>query len=142
MKYHFRVHKEGRGYWAECVELQGCRTEADTTVELAKNMREALNLFLDEPPSSSHVFPLPKKRLAGRSLVEVPVSPPIAFATYLKAMRHARALTQKETATLLGFKNLYSYQRLESSKSANPELATLAKIKSVFPDFDLGSIIP
>jgi antitoxin HicB len=56
-------------------------------------------------------------------------------------MRHARALTQKQTAALLGFKNLYSYQRLESPKSANPELATLAKIKSVFPDFDLGALI-
>ncbi len=141
MKYHFRVHKERRGYWAECIELKGCRSEGDTSDELAKNMREALDLFLDEPPSSSHVHPLPKKRLAGRSIVEVPVSPGIAFATCLRSMRHDRALTQKQVAALLGFKNLYSYQRLESPKSANPELTTLAKIKSVFPDFDLGAII-
>jgi hypothetical protein len=30
---------------------------------------------------------------------------------------------------------------LESPKTANPELATLAKIKRVFPDFDLSAII-
>ena len=39
-------------------------------------------------------------------------------------------------------KHLYSYQRLESSKKANPELKTLiGKIKEAFPDFDLNMII-
>ncbi len=141
MKYHFRVHKERGGYWAECIELKGCRSEGDTADELAENMREALDLFLDEPPSSSHVHPLPRKRVNGRRIVEVPVSPRIAFATCLRALRHHRSLTQKQAARLLGFKNLYSYQRLESPKSANPELATLVKIKRVFPDFDLSAII-
>ncbi len=41
-------------------------------------------------------------------------------------------LTQSQVAKRLGFKNLYSYQRLESSKTANPSLLTIALLKSIF----------
>lgn len=141
MKYHFQIRKERLGYSAECLELEGCRTEGDSADELHVNMSEALNLFLDEPPSSTLSHALPKKHLKGRRIVEVAVAPHIAFATYLRAARHQRSLTQKQVATLLGFKSIYSYQRLESPKEANPELSTLVKIKSVFPDFDLSAIL-
>lgn len=28
MQYHFRIHKDQDGLWAECVELPGCMTQA------------------------------------------------------------------------------------------------------------------
>ena len=34
MKYHFKIHKEKGGFWAECLELVGCSTQADTKDEL------------------------------------------------------------------------------------------------------------
>ena len=58
MKYHFKVHKEGNGYWAECVELLGCITEADSIDELQKNMEEALNLYIEEPENSKELAAL------------------------------------------------------------------------------------
>jgi antitoxin HicB len=44
MKYHFKIYKKDGGYWAQCIELEGCITQADTLKELYKNMQEALNL--------------------------------------------------------------------------------------------------
>lgn len=61
MYYHFKIHKEKNGYWAQCIELKDCITQADTLDELHKNLYEALNLYLNEPDSSSIHFPLPKK---------------------------------------------------------------------------------
>ncbi len=141
MKYHFKVSKEGVGFSAACVELEGCRSQGDTREELEANMSEALNLYLDEPSDSKAILPLPKKALKGRGIVAVAVDPKIAFATYLRCQRLSKKLTQKQTAKLLGFKNLYSYQRLESSKTANPELLTLARLKEVFPDFYLDDVV-
>ena len=65
MKYHFKVHKEGNGYWAECIELEGCLTQTErdpkggSIEELHYNMREALNLYLSESPDSDLIFPRP-----------------------------------------------------------------------------------
>lgn len=50
MKYHFKIHKKGNGFWAQCIEFPGCVTEGDTIQELQANMREALNLYLQEEP--------------------------------------------------------------------------------------------
>jgi antitoxin HicB len=50
-------------------------------------------------------------------------------------------MTQKDVAKLMGFKNLYSYQRLEKAKTANPELSTLVQIKRLFPELDLEDIL-
>ncbi len=141
MKYHFKYVKEGNTYWAKCVELDGCFTQAETLDELKENMHEALNLHLDEPSNSRTAFAPPKKSIKGRNVVAVSVDPRIAFALKLRNLRAARGFTQKETAKRLGFKNLFSYQRLESSKTANPELMTLAKIKELFPEFDLDEVV-
>ena len=141
MKFHFKYQKEGDCYWAKCVELDGCFTQGESLDELKRNMQEALNLHLDEPANSKVLFPLPKKTVKGRNIVEVSVDPKIAFALYLRFVRLARGLTQKETAKMLGFKNLFSYQRLESSKTANPELVTLARIKEAFPEFSVDEVV-
>ncbi|MDR2792980.1 MAG: type II toxin-antitoxin system HicB family antitoxin [Treponema sp.] len=66
MTYHFKIHREKDGFWAECLELDGCITQADNPEELYKNCEEALNLFLEEPADSKIIFPLPDDSLEGK----------------------------------------------------------------------------
>jgi antitoxin HicB len=141
MKYHFKIHREGKGFWSQCVELEGISTQGETKEELQKNMHEALNLFLDEPADSKVIFSLPRTNLKGPSIAVVEVEPQIAFAFYLRRIRLKRGMTQKDVAKLMGYKNLYSYQRLEKAKTANPELSTIVKIKRLFPELDLEDIL-
>jgi len=141
MKYHFKIHREGKGFWAQGIELPGVFTQGETKEELELNIHEALNLYLDEPPDSKFIFPLPRINLKGNSLVSIEVEPQIAFAFYLRRIRLKRGLTQKDVAKLMGFKNLYSYQRLEKAKTANPELSTIVQIKRLFPELDLEDIL-
>lgn len=136
MKYHFKLHREGKGYWAECVELKGCFTQADSLAELKENLQEALNLHLDEPEDSRVLFPLPKKRVKGPNVVQVAVNSKIALAFLLRRERLKKKWTQIVVAKLLGMP-LYSYQRLENSKTANPEWKTLTKLLQLFPELDL-----
>lgn len=137
MKYHFKYYKEKKGYWAECAELEGCRSQGDTLDDLKKNLQEALNLFLDEPEDSQLVIPLPKKRLLGRNILAVEVDPQIAIASLVRSERLKRRWSQKTAAKELGMP-LFSYQRLEHSKTANPEWKTLIKLRRVFPTLDLN----
>jgi len=141
MRYHFKVRKEAKGYWAECVELKGCQTQGDNLEQLEENMAEALNLFLDEPEDSKLVLSFPKNQLRGKDIHQVIVQPKIALAFYLRQLRLSHHMTQKEVAQKMGFKNLYSYQRLESSKTANPEFMTLLRIKKIFPEFDFDELL-
>lgn len=141
MVYHFKIHKESRGYWAECVELKGCQTQGDTMEELKINAGEALNLFLSEPEETGVLFPLPLRKTKKDSKVfQVPVEPGVALSLMLKHLRAKRKLTQQKTAELLGFANIYSYQKLESPKTSNPELKTLKKLKSFFPELRLDEL--
>jgi transcriptional regulator with XRE-family HTH domain len=50
--------------------------------------------------------------------------------------RIKHSLTQQEIADKLGFKTIYSYQRLENKK-CNPTLKMLSRIKKVFPEFSV-----
>src|SRR2546423_9825032 len=102
MKYHFKIRKEKRGYSAVCLEFEGCITQADSKEELDENMREALNLYLDEPEDSKLVFPFPRKQLRGSRIVEVPVSPRVAFAAFLRRTRLEKHLTQRRAMELIG----------------------------------------
>jgi len=140
MFYHFKINKEKNGYWAECIELDGCVTQADTFDDLKNNMEEALNLYLNEPVTSKVTSQLPKKNIKGKDIVKVPVNPKIAFALNLKILRLKNGLTQKEIARMLGMKNIYSYQRLESPRNVNPSLSMLTKIKKIFPEFKIDDI--
>lgn len=96
MFYHFKVYKEKNGYWAKCIELDGCRTEGDTMDELRTNMEEALNLYLDEPGESKILFQLPKDNIRGKNIEKVPVKPQLAFAFLMRHMRISNSLTQKK----------------------------------------------
>lgn len=141
MRYHFKIRKESKGYSAVCIELPGCVTQADHRDELSSNMEEALNLYLDEPADSKILFPLPRKRVTGKSVTEVPVQPRVAFAFALRMTRLKLKLTQREAAALIGITgSLNNYQRLENSDTANPVLETLVQIKRAFPDFPLEQI--
>jgi antitoxin HicB len=141
MRYHFKVHQEKKGYWAECVELKGCITQANTKKGLIENAQEALNLYLDEPENSKMMFPEPLSSVRGKELIEVSVDPKIAFAMVLRQERVKNHLTQNQVAKKLGFKSPYSYQRLENSKTANPSLLTIASLKTIFPGLNLEAII-
>jgi len=140
MFYNFKIHKDKNGYWAECVELKGCVTQAETYDELLNNMEEVLNLYLDEPADSKIIFPLPKDDINKKNIIKIPVDHKIAFALKMKILRAKKGLSQRQVADLLGMKNIYSYQRLESSKKANPSLSTIARIKNIFPDFNIDDI--
>ena len=136
MKYHFKIHRESQGFWAECVELQGCVTQATTKNELWDNMQEALSLYLQEPADSEFLAALPNDKLSKKTtLVQVTVDPEVAFAFMVRYHRLKKNLTQKEAAKKMGFKSLYSYQRLE--KKCNATLEMIAKIKDIFPDFSI-----
>jgi len=136
MNYHFKIHKEKSGLWAECLEIPSCSTQGETMSELKTNAHEALNLLLDEPEHSRIIFPLPKMNLKpSKSVFEVRVDPTIAFAFLMRRTRLQKGLNQHEMKSLLKFKTLFSYQKLEKSKYANPTLKTLEHIKECISDF-------
>ena len=136
MNYHFKIHKEGTGYWAECLEISNCMTQAETLSELEFNIKEALYLLLDEPEDSKTIFPLPDLKIKkDKKIKEVEVDSSIAFAFLLRQCRLKKGLTQQQMKDKLHFKNLFSYQKLEMSKFANPTLKSLKKIKDALPDF-------
>ncbi len=135
MNYHFKIHKEKKGFWAECVEISECQTQGETLEELRSNMKEALNLLLDEPIHSKVIFPLPKKTMEGKNIMPIEVEPNVAFAFLLRRERLMKGLTQVQMKEKLQFKNLFSYQKLEMSKYANPTLKSLKRIKDIIPDF-------
>ncbi len=71
MKYHFKIHKEGSGYWAQGIELKGCITQGASFEELEINMRDALETYLDEPKDSKDIIPLPDSSVRlSKSVIE------------------------------------------------------------------------
>jgi predicted RNase H-like HicB family nuclease len=139
MNYHFQINTEAQGFWAECCELKGCITEAETIDNLKEACKEALSLYLEEPNDSKMVFPLPDGSLdANKKLIKVAVEPEIALAVLLRFYRSNSKMTQKQVSELLGMKNVYSYQRLE--KKSNPTLNIIKKIHNIFPEIKLEYI--
>ena len=137
MKYHFKVHKEEDGFWAKCMEFEGCMTQADSMEELYERMEEALNLYVEEPEGSKDLAPLPDESIRkSKNVVEVSLDPKVAFSFLIRYHRIKYGLTQHEAAKKMGFDNLNSYQRLER-KRCNPTLTVLSKVKAIFPEFSL-----
>lgn len=136
MNYHFKLHKQENGFWAECLEISSCSTQGDTLEELVSNAHEALNLHLDEPDNSKLIFPLPNKRVKkDKNIISVKVGPGIAFAFLMRRTRLKRGFTQNQMKTVLKFQTLFSYQKLEKSEYANPTLKSMEHIKNYLPDF-------
>ncbi len=138
MKYHFKVHKEGKFYWAQCLELEGCVTQGRNLKELNANMQEALNLYIQEPDDSTDLAVLPRSNVRkSKNIAEVSVDPEIAFAFMVRYHRIKKhRMTQNQAAKKMGFETIYSYQRLEAKK-CNPSLKMMTKIKRAFPDFSI-----
>lgn len=133
MFYHFEVNEQENGYWANCIELKGCVTQGNTILELEKNMAEVLDLYLDDLDILELAFPLLDNDLKDKkNIFKVPVD--------IKKERIKNGLTQNEIAKKLGMANIYSYQRLESSKKANPSLILLKKIKNILPELNIEMI--
>lgn len=142
MFYHFKVHKDIDGYWAECVELNGCQTQAEALQDLKISMEEVLNLYLSEPQGSKIIFPMPlKKSPPGSNILKIAVDPSVAFSFLMRKTRLQKKLTLKEMAKMLNYKNINTYAKLERAATANPELKTLAKIKNIFSDFPITLIL-
>lgn len=137
MKYHFKVHKEGKQFWAKCLELDGCYTQADSMNELNRMMKEALELYISEPEGSADLAHLPDDSIRiSKTVVEVPVDAEVAFSFLVRYYRIKYGMTQSQVAKKMGYENVNGYQRLERRK-CNPNLKTLSKIKEIFPDFSL-----
>jgi len=91
MKYHFKVYKEGTGFWAQCIELVGCVTEANSMDELHKNMQEALNLYVEEPKDSKEMIPFPDESVRiSKNTVKVSLEPKIAFALIIRTLNYQK----------------------------------------------------
>lgn len=140
MRYHFKIHKEKKGFWAECMELSGCVTQGESKEELEQNMQEALNLYLEESEDFAYIAPLPKTPKKNiRNVVEIPVDPSIALAFSIRKERIKQGLTQREAANQLGMKGIYSYQRLE--RKCNPTLDLIYRLVLLFPALSLDNIL-
>lgn len=137
MKYHFKVHKDGKAFWAQCLELEGCITQASSMKKLYENMHEALNLYIQEPEDSKDLASLPDSSIRkSKNVVEITLDPEVAFSFLMRYYRIKHGLTQKEAAKKMGFDTLYSYQRLEARR-CNPSLKILLKVKQLFPELSL-----
>lgn len=140
MKYHFKIHKEGDGFWAECLEIPGCLTQGDSKDDLLDNMSEAVNLCLQESANSEYLAPLPDESIKkSKSVVEVQVDPSVALAFSIRYNRIQSKKSQEEVAKELGMKNVYSYQRLE--KKCNPTLAMMEKLTRIYPNLSVDRVL-
>lgn len=140
MEYHFKVHKEKNGFWAECLELSGCLSQGDSLDDLKASAKEALNLYLSENLESKVIFPLPKSHV-GKNTIAIEVDPGVALALLVRQARLNRNMTQTQMKEVLGIKTLSNYQRLEDPKRANPELRTLISIVKILPEIKFGALL-
>lgn len=137
MKYHFKVHKEEKYFWAQCIELEGCITQAKDMEKLHERMHEALNFYIQEPEDSKELAALPDESIKKtKNVIEVALDPEVAFSFMMRYYRFKHGMTQQQAAKKMGFDTIYSYQRLEGKK-CNPSLKIISKIKKVFPDFSI-----
>lgn len=140
MRYHFKIRKEKEGYSARCIELEGCITQGDSKEELYANMQEALNLYVQEPESSTDLAKFPNESIRkSKNVVEVPLDPSVAFSFLVRYYRIKHNWTQQQVAKKMGFEEVYSYQRLET-KNCNPTLKTIQMVKRTFPEFSLDFV--
>ena len=108
--------------------------------DLKKNLKEVLDLYIDEPDNSNWIFRLPNKNLDSyKNILQIAVDPNVLFAQQLRMLRLKHNLTQQDVSIKMGYKNVWAYQKYEKHK-VSPTLNTLAKIKKIFPEFNLNSL--
>ncbi|MGL1890142.1 MAG: type II toxin-antitoxin system HicB family antitoxin [Spirochaetaceae bacterium] len=136
MIYHFELHKEEDGFWAECVELDSCMSEGKTIDELKSNLKEALDGVLQTSFGHNFEHPMPQDELNNdNKYLKIEPSSDIAFSVLLRHYRISHRKTQESMKGALGMKSRNSYVKLE--QKGNPTLKTLVKIVKTFPDFPL-----
>jgi predicted RNase H-like HicB family nuclease len=47
LKVSIVIEKDRHGYYAYCPDLEGCQSQGDTLEEVMKNIREAIELYLE-----------------------------------------------------------------------------------------------
>lgn len=86
--------REGRGYWAEFPDFQGCVTQGPTIKAVEKNTQEVLNLYIST--KMLHGETLPKPKYHGRKTKNVrPFKVQLTLADLVFADRDP-APTEKE----------------------------------------------
>ncbi len=56
-KFNVIIEKDNDGYYAYCPELVGCQSQGDSFEEVTKNIREAIELYLETlPPADLEQF--------------------------------------------------------------------------------------
>ncbi len=143
MKFRFRYTIEADGtHVARCLDFFSCQAVAPTLGQLRVHAAEVLHKDLSVPPSTC-IFRSPRAAAddapLGNALpiFTVAIRPGAAFALSLRELRTNRILFQRQVARRLGMQ-LSAYQRLEDPKRANPTLETVARVKKIFPKFDVS----
>lgn len=126
IRYQIKIHKEGKGYWGEFIDLPGCFTSADTKVELLENARDALTLYLDEARDPKWDVPAPRNR-RGKGYTWITPYPDVAIPLMIRNARKKHGLGQPALAKKLGI-TVQQLQKLETPGKSNPTVKTLAKI--------------
>lgn len=56
--YQFRVliEKDENGYFAKCLDLEGCHSEGETYEEVFANISEAISLYLEDMKADNELF--------------------------------------------------------------------------------------
>jgi predicted RNase H-like HicB family nuclease len=56
------IHEvEESGYWAECPVLRGCNVQGETLEEVERNMKEAIELCIEEINNKKEIIPVQKR---------------------------------------------------------------------------------
>lgn len=129
IRYQMKIHKEDGSYWAEFPDLAGCFTEADSSDELLKNAREALDLYLDEAKNPSWELPKARSR-SGSSYIWVYPSARVSTAIRIRQARIEKGFSQAQLAKELGIAK-QQVQKLESPLKSNPTINMLERIAKV-----------
>ena len=114
MRYHFKYYPDERGgFYGECIEIEGCRSEGNTLEELKKNFAEALNLSLQCAFHDQETFIFPDDKYDNvKGVLSIKPDINILFANLLKYHRKHNNLTQKNVSDKLGYKSVWAYQKL------------------------------
>jgi predicted RNase H-like HicB family nuclease len=70
------IEKDSDGYYAFCPQLQGCYTQGDTYEEALSNLRDAIQLHLED--RSERGEPLPATEFISIATLEIPYEPALA----------------------------------------------------------------
>lgn len=65
------IEKDEHGYYAYCPELEGCQSQGDTLEEVMRNVREAIELYLETLPEHERKLYLSQEILTTSIEVQV-----------------------------------------------------------------------